>query len=267
MSEPTTRDRSDNELLELIDALARGDLEAASVAERRQREWVELFGLLGCEAEPLAFDPGLEERLLGATRGGFDEANAEDASRPRSGAWRLVAAVLLALVGTNGWLLWRAKNAERTVTRLESELEHARAEDARLAAAEQAAAEVRSRLDLVTSADTEYCPLRPPAGSAAPQARGTVIMQAKRDEWLLQVEGLGPAGEGYEYRLWFLIGDGYVAAAHFDVEAPDQPVQVHDRGLPAGMTGVMLTREPLGVENPRGGEPPLLFGDERLRIL
>jgi hypothetical protein len=91
-------------------------------------------------------------------------------------------------------------------------------------------------------------------------------MQMQKGDWFLRVEGLEPCSKGNQYQLWFLTEGSPVLGASFDVEAAGIPVELMASGVPPGINAVMITL----AEDEDTGTPnkvPLLFGDERMRVL
>ena len=264
----------DRELLALIDALGESPDAITSMldgGERTHRDALEILAMLPYSLEPVEPSAHFKRRLLAAidkdkvvappfTNDGAGRTR--KASRPWRWGLPLAAALALALIGVGGYQEQRLQRQREVIADLRGQLEQAQTTSATLSHAANQLEESRARLAMITAADTEFCALHPPAGSAAPQARGTLVMNAGDGQWLLHVKGLSPEQFGARYQLWFVTdGEPYLAAT-FTVDREDTPVEVRSAGMPTGMRGVMLTPE--AAEE---GAPPLLYGDERMRIL
>jgi hypothetical protein len=251
-----------------------GEQDEESAALRQ--EYLEALALLPYELEPIAPPPELRERLMQQVAAGpvpdRVDRHQEDSPGPGSfvgwNRWALPLAATLALllVGATAWQVVRVGQQQETIIRLSQELESMRLEATALARTRGELAQARSRLALVTSPTSEFCALRPPEGSPAVNARGTLVMQMKKGDWFLRVEGLEPCSKGNQYQLWFLTEDSPVLGASFDVEAAEIPVELMASGVPPGINAVMITLAE-GEETGTPGEVPLLFGDERMRVL
>jgi hypothetical protein len=276
----------DVQLLRLLEEMAEGQtgLEPNSLADQQdeesaalRQEYLEALALLPYELEPIAPPLELRERLIQqvAADPDRDPVGRRNEASPgpwRSGGWNrwalpLAATLAFLLVGATAWQVVRVGQQQDTIARLSQELESMRFEAAELARARGELVQVRSRLALVTSPASEFCALRPPEGSPAVNARGTLVMQMQKGDWFLRVEGLEPCSKGSQYQLWFLTEGSPVLGASFDVEAAGTPVELMaSGGVPPGTNAVMITL----AEDEDSGTPtkvPLLFGDERMRIL
>ena len=120
---------------------------------------------------------------------------------------------------------------------------------------------------VLTSADVEVCNLMP-AGTEPPQpqAGGALYVTADHKRWYLKIDGLDGSPEGRAYQLWFITeGGGPVSAGTFHAKPGVRLERISDE-VPAGMIAVKVTLEPVGG-SPEPTGPPVLYGDEVMRIL
>ena len=236
------------------------------------REYVEVLGLLPralAEVRPRA---EVKERILEAIGSGaatVRRPSGSPATTPRAGwsKWLLplAASIALATMAVTGWLVTQVQDQRVRIAELSEELGNTRSLTAELAMSQGMLAEVRSRLAMVTAQGAEFCALRPPAGSPATSARGVVVMQAAQDDWFLRIEGLEPCPRGRKYAVWFATDDGAVAGPIFAVKA-GAAIELTVSGRPDKINAIMITLE----SDPAPSAPsmePLLFGDERMRLL
>jgi len=236
------------------------------------REYVEVLGLLPralAEVRPRA---EVKERILEAIGHGaapLHRPTGSPAALPRAD-WRkwllpLAASIAVATLAVTGWLVIQVQDQRVRIAELSEELGNTRSLTAELAMSQGMLAEVRSRLAMVTAQGSQFCALRPPAGSPASGARGVVVMQAARNEWFLRIEGLEPCPQGRKYSVWFATEDGAVAGPIFAVKA-GEAIELTVSGRPDKINAIMITLESEPAPSAPSMEP-LLFGDERMQLL
>ena len=252
------------------------------VDEPLARAHMETFGLLGCANEPLVPSPEIKERLLSALKAeDVDEAPAAPLPfvRERSAAtdapvevasrWplRLAATVALALLGLSGWQLLRLEQQKQTIARLTDQLRGAQQPVVALAELRDQLEAAQAKLTVITSPGVEVCNLKPVGENPLqPRSRGALFVAADHQHWYLKVVGLNRSPQGRAYQLWFITEAGHrVSAGTFHVE-PGERRELSSETMPAGTIAVSITLEPAGG-SPQPTGPPVLYGDEVMRIL
>lgn len=274
------------------------------VSEALLRQYTEVLGCLAYAAEPCPVSANLRERIQVALAG--DETQqidlealgaplappeAKDApghtpppatfpaspAPPARAPYWLAAALAVIALGLVGGIFWlseqmgaqreRLAAQETRLQELDERLESARLEQEAAVREQQALLETQDRFRLVTAADTDICPMRPPPGSPQPDAVGALYVAADHQHWYLRAEGLDPPGEERVYHLWFVTGEekAPVSAGTFRIEAGDV-VQLGSPTMPEGTTAVLVTIEP-PEDRERPSGPVVLYGDELMRIL
>jgi hypothetical protein len=192
-------------------------------------------------------------------------------ARPASPAkWplALAAALILALLGTCGWLIRDLREREAVVARLAGQrnaaLRQAGEVEARLALMRSRVASLRDSMGVVTSPAVEVCNLR----AATPEmgnAHGVLFVAADHQHWTLSWRGLRPPGSGKVYQLWFVADRGMVSGGTFDAR-PGAPNELGSAHMPAGTKGVKITLEDSpGAPLPSG--PDVLRNADTLHAL
>lgn len=237
------------------------------------RPYLELFGLLACGLDPETPPSSARERLLAELSRpaplGFpvplpERSRRQPAAAPR---WQLglAAGLLLCLAGTSAWLYQGRLQQDRTIAGLRRQLETERlgggsslAERDRLA---RQLVEMQGRLALVSSPGTIVSNLLPEGDRPVqPGARGVLLVAADHQHWFLALSGLGPAGPGRCYRLWWESDGGMRHAGTFDAVS-GRPIEMSSAVMPPGTRGAMVTLE-LEAGDSRGprGAPVLHAG-------
>jgi hypothetical protein len=114
---------------------------------------------------------------------------------------------------------------------------------------------MRGNLSLVAQYAVEASPLQP-VGEAPmfPTARGVLFVAPDHQHWYMSVRGLGPAGEGQVYQLWFVADAGTVSGGTFTAQ-PGEQADLSSEEMPNGTRGVVVTLEPgQGSTAPTGPE-------------
>ena len=287
----TENPQEERALERLLEGLSRVEADADPVEalgellnEPLPRAYLETIGLLGCANGPMAPSPEVRERLLlalkaeGASAGGapavplpFVREPAVAAAAPVE-SWsrwplRLAATVALALLGLSGWQLVRLEQQRQTIARTTGELRDSRQQAAELAELRDQLQGVQAKLSVVTSSGVEVCNLNPVGEEPLqPRSRGALYVAADHQHWYLKLDGLNPSPEGRAYQLWFITEGGRpVNAGTFNAE-PGVRLELSSETMPAGTVAVSITLEPVGG-SPQPEGPPVLYGDEVMRIL
>lgn len=262
--------REDEVVLEVVDALARGDQPRRGSA--LERETTELWALLPFELEPVAPRPEVWEEIRGRVGGStvvrFPERPSAPAPKERLpappprrvawGAWAMAAALALCLVGL-GYLLARTEQQRTTIVQLAAELDSA---DARLADLER----TRRQLDMVTRVAQHVYPMHPTLAESErrPQVTGKVFVCGQHQQWYLYIQGLETPPSGYEYCLWFETAKGKVSGGTVTVR--DGVAELSAPHMPLGTKGFAVTLEKADTqpEEPQGDV--LLLAEESISL-
>ena len=267
-------------------------------AETLTRLYHEVLGLMPFALAPAAPSPEVKRRLMArlaapapataeagepaatpapatvAARRGFAPASrSRSASVPgRSGAPRwlsaLAAALILALLGTCGWLLQDLRERRDAIVRLAAQrdaaLRHAGEVEAHLGRLTTQVSSMRDSFSVMTSPAVEVCNLR----AATPEhadARGMLFVAADHQHWAMSLRGLRPPAGGKVYQLWFVADQGPVSAGTF-AALPGAPVELGSDRMPAGTKAVRITLESSpGAPAPSG--PDVLRNADTLHTL
>lgn len=255
-------------------------------SETLLRLYTELGGLLPYGVEPVEPSAELRKRILAAVSGEetqpvpgippreepkvvhFRRPEPAEVRPPKTSRWFMAVAALLAisLSAVSGWLYLRLEEQERTIIALQEELRQASARQEELARVRLDMDEISRNFAVFTSPGVEVCPLRP-AGDAPPQprARGVLYVSPDRTRWYVRIQGLEPEAPGQDYQLWFFVNETPTSAGVFTV-AQDGGVQIMSDQIPANMTAVAVTLEPMGGASRPTGQM-VLYGDEKMDIL
>jgi Anti-sigma-K factor rskA, C-terminal len=182
-------------------------------------------------------------------------------SRPPRWPLALAAALILALLGTCGWLYHGLAEQAGAVARLGAErdaaLRHSGEMAARLAQLNTQVSNLRDSVAMVTSPAVEVCTLRAvtAAGTGASSAAaagitgaelaaasGMLFVAADHQHWYLSVRGLRPPASGRVYQLWFVADQGTVSGGTF-AAASGAATELSSERMPAGTRGVRITLE------------------------
>ena len=291
--EKRTDEAQEEEVIEqLLDGLNRVEsgtdpVEALGglVDEPLPRAYLETIGLLGGANEPMAPSLEVKERLLLALEA--EGASADEAPalpplpfvRERSVAvvapselwsrWplRLAATLVLALLGLSGWQLVRIEKQQQTVAQLTGQLRDARQQIVQFADLDNRRKDAQAKLSVVTSPGVEICRLSPVGDQPLqPESRGALYVAADHQHWYLKVDGLSPCPQGHAYQLWFITEGGHsVSVGTFHVDSGVR-LELSSETMPTGTVAVSITLEPVGG-SPQPSGPPVLYGDEAMRIL
>ena len=194
---------------------------------------------------------GRQDRFAPASR-------SRSASVPgRSGAPRwlsaLAAALILALLGTCGWLLNDLRERRDAIARLAAQrdaaLRHAGEVEARLGRLTSQVSSLRDSFSVMTSPAVEVCNLRAATPEQA-DARGMLFVAADHQHWAMSLRGLRPPAGGKVYQLWFVADQGPVSGGTFAAR-PGAPVELGSDRMPAGTKAVRIT-----LENSPGSPAP-----------
>jgi hypothetical protein len=180
----------------------------------------------------------------------------------------LAAALILALLGTCGWLLHDLRERRDAIARLaeqrDTALRHAAEVEARLGGLSSQVSSMRDGFSVVTSPAVEACNLRSVAPEQA-DARGMLFVAADHQHWYMSLRGLRPATGGKVYQLWFVADHGMVSGGTFSAR-PGAPVEMGSERMPAGTKGVRITLEN-GPGSPAPGGPDVLRNADTLHTL
>jgi hypothetical protein len=171
------------------------------------------------------------------------------------GGWQgwllpLAASLVLLLAGFSGWQHLQMSRQLAEMTRFQQELQAA-----------------QSKLAVLAASGVEVCSLRPMEEHFADSSpTATLFVAPDHQHWYLRIDGLGPSPEDHAYQLWFITDQGaQVSAGTFDTQTGSR-IELTSATMPGGTVAVSVTVEPIGgSESPSG--PPLLYGDELMRIL
>ena len=209
---------------------------------------------------------GRQDRFAPASR-------SRSASVPgRSGAPRwlsaLAAALILALLGTCGWLLNDLRERRGAIVRLAAQrdaaLRHAGEAEARLGRLTTQVGSLRDSFSVMTSPAVEVCNLRAATPEQA-DARGMLFVAADHQHWAMSLRGLRPPAGGKVYQLWFVADQGPVSGGTFAAQ-PGEPVELGSDRMPAGTKAVRITLENI-PGSPAPGGPDVLRNADTLHTL
>jgi len=209
---------------------------------------------------------GRQERFAPASR-------SRSASVPvRSSAPRwlsaLAAALILALLGTCGWLLNDLRERRDAIVRLAAQrdaaLRHAGEVEARLGRLTSQVGSMRDSFSVMTSPAVEVCNLRAATPEQA-DARGMLFVAADHQHWAMSLRGLRPPAGGKVYQLWFVADQGPVSGGTFAAR-PGAPVELGSDRMPAGTKAVRITLES-SPGSPAPSGPDVLRNADTLHAL
>ncbi len=218
--------------------------------------------------------PGAAGTAAGAAAGPAGRAAAATAAAAAAKAtpsrWplALAAALILALLGTCGWLYLGLREQGATIARLAAQrdlaLRRAGEVEDRLARLSRQVSNMRDSFSVVTSPAVEVCNLR----AVAPEqgaAGGILFVAADHQHWYMSLRGLRPPGEGKVYQLWFVADQGAVSGGTFSAR-PGAPAELGSERMPAGTRAVRITLEKTpGSSAPSG--PDVLRSADALHTL
>jgi hypothetical protein len=180
----------------------------------------------------------------------------------------LAAALILALLGTSGWLyrglLEQGKAISSIAEQRNAAQQRADRAEGRLAQLTADVKNLRDNFSVVTSPAVEACTLRPVMSEMA-SARGILFVAADHQHWYMSLRGLPPAGSGKVYQLWFVADQGPVSAGTFSAEA-GSPLEAGSEHMPAGTRAVRITLES-GPGSASPGGPDVLRNADALHTL
>jgi hypothetical protein len=268
----------------------------AAEAETLARLYHEVLGLLPAALPPAAVPPEIKRRLMAAIQVAPPALAGESASvaassslrpaaaseaaasvapaspplRGRARRWpvALAAALILALLGTSGWLVRGLRQQGETIASLGRQRDEARRHageaESRLARLTAEARRMRDRVAVVASPGVEACALKPvmPAMSGA---HGMLFVAADHQHWYMSLRGLPPAGGNRVYQLWFVAGQGPVSGGTF-IGEPGQPMELSSEHMPAGTKAVRITLEN-GAGAPAPSGPDVLRNADALHAI
>jgi len=200
-------------------------------------------------------------------------SHSRSASVPgRSGAPRwlsaLAAALILALLGTCGWLLNDLRERRDAIVRLAAQrdaaLRHAGEAEARLGRLTSQVSSLRDSFSVMTSPAVEVCNLRAATPEQA-DARGMLFVAADHQHWAMSLRGLRLPAGGKVYQLWFVGDQGPVSGGTF-AAWPGAPVELGSDRMPAGTKAVRITLEN-SPGSPAPSGPDVLHNADTLHTL
>ncbi|HEX9737008.1 MAG TPA: anti-sigma factor [Thermoanaerobaculia bacterium] len=257
--------REDEVVLEIVDALARGD--APSAGSTLERETTELWALLPYELEPAPPRPEVWEEIRGRLASSrvvpFPERRQAAPPPPasaRRGGWgtsAMAAALAVCLLGL-GYLLAKTEQQQTAIAELA----------ARLAAADDRLAETsraRAQLDMITRVAQHVYPMHStPTGSQRRPITGKVFVCGQHQQWYLNVQGLEAPPPGYDYCLWFETAAGMVLGGTMTVR--DGVAELSAPSMPPGTKGFAVTLEKTGSHREKPQGDVLLLGEESISL-
>ena len=243
------------------------------------RSSLEVIGLLPYELDPMALSPSAKERLMvslsgeGPSRLAVEEGQfAAPTARTGAGDWSrwalpLAAGLVLALLGLSGWQRLHMEGQRGEIAQLSGHLREVNLESGELARYRQELVEAQAKLSVLAASGVEVCSLHPMEDRlAAAPPTATLFVAPDHQHWYLRVDGLEPSPKDRAYQLWFITDEGsQVSAGTFD-SRPGFRTELTSATMPGGTVAVSVTVEPLGG-SPEPSGPPLLYGDEVMRIL
>ena len=275
--------REDRLAGDLLDRLNEGVVPAPEITgdtgESQLRSYLEIVGLLPYELDPVQPSPATKKRLMASLsgEGGSRVARQEeriaawwptrDASGWRKWALPLAAGLYLALLGVSGWQRVEMERQQEEIAQLAGHLRVVNLQSGELARYQQELVEAQAKLSVLAASGVEVCSLYPMEerlAEAPPTA--TLFVAPDHQHWYLRIDGLEPSPEDRAYQLWFITDEGsQVSAGTFDPR-PGSRTELTSETMPGGTIAVSITVEPLGG-SPEPSSPPLLYGDEVMRIL
>jgi len=243
------------------------------------RSSLEVIGLLPYELDSMAPSPSAKERLMaslsgeGASRQAVEEGQfAAPPARTGAGDWSrwalpLAAGLVLVLLGLSGWQRLHMERQRGEIAQLSGHLREVNLESGELARYRQELVEAQAKLSVLAASGVEVCSLHPMEDRlAAAPPTATLFVAPDHQHWYLRVDGLEPSPKDRAYQLWFITDEGsQVSAGTFD-SRPGSRTELTSATMPGGTVAVSVTVEPLGG-SPEPSGPPLLYGDEVMRIL
>jgi len=197
-------------------------------------------------------------------------SRSRSASVPGRSRWpsALAAALILALLGTCGWLVYDLRERRAAIARLaeqrDAALRHAGEVEARLGRLSSQVGSMRDGFSVVTSPAVEVCNLRAVTPEQA-DARGMLFVAADHQHWYMSLRGLRPPAGGKVYQLWWVADHGMVSGGTFAAR-PGAPVEMGSERMPAGTKGVRITLEN-APGSPAPGGPDVLRNADTLHTL
>ena len=243
------------------------------------RGYLEIVGLLPYELDPMEPSPAAREVLLASLRGEDDSRYAKReqevamSSPARSaGGWNrwalpLAASLALALLGVSGWQRAHMERQQEETAQLSGHLREVNLQSGELVRYQQDLEAAQAKLSVLAASGVEVCRLYPMEKRLAEAPpRATLFVAPDHQRWYLRIDGLEPSPEDQDYQLWFITDEGArVSAGTFDPR-PGARTELTSTTMPGGTIAVSITVEPLGG-SPEPSSPPLLYGDEVMRIL
>jgi hypothetical protein len=247
--------------------------------EAFSRSYLELVGLLPYELEPIEPSPATKARLMAILKGvdgrqqvaGLEKV-AVPSTKTEAKGWRswglpLAAGLALALLGLSGWQRIHMERQQDEIVQLSGRLREVNLQSAELARYREELVEAQAKLSVLASSGVEVCSLYPMEERlAASEPIATLFVAPDHQHWYLRIDGLEPSPEDRAYQLWFITEEGTkVSAGTFDPR-PGVRTEMTSETMPGGTVAVSVTIEPIGGSTEPSG-PPLLYGDEVMRIL
>jgi hypothetical protein len=268
---------------DILDRLNESVLPAPNTSDdtdvRMLRSYLEIVGLLPYELDPAEPSPATKERLMASLSGeggSWRLSKAEDVAVPSSiagaGRWKrwalpLAAGLVLALLGVSGWQRVHMGKQQEEIAQISGQLRRLSPQAGELARYRQELEEAQAKLSVLAASGVEVCSLHPMEerlAEAPPTA--TLFVAPDHQHWYLRIDSLEPSPEDRAYQLWFITDRGTkVSAGTFDPR-PGVRTELTSTTMPGGTIAVSITVEPLGG-SPEPSSPPLLYGDEVMRIL
>jgi len=276
----TLEDRLAVDLLDRLNQCVVPESDTSEGAEAVSlRSSLEVIGLLPYELDPMVPSPFAKERLMaslsgeGASRHAAEEAQfAAPAAGIGAGDWSrwvvlLAAGLVLAMLGLSGWQRLHMERQQEEIAQLSGHLREVNVESGELVRTRQELAEAQAKLSVLAASGVEVCSLHPMEDRlAAAPPTATLFVAPDHQHWYLRIDGLEPSPENRAYQLWFITDEGsQVSAGTFDPR-PGSRTELTSATMPGGTVAVSVTVEPLGG-SPEPSGPPLLYGDEVMRIL
>ncbi|MEM8960721.1 MAG: anti-sigma factor [Acidobacteriota bacterium] len=117
---------------------------------------------------------------------------------------------------------------------------------------------LRSRLDMIANTARQAYPMN--AAASAGDARGVIFVCGAHQQWYLNVQGLSPAPDGYEYHLWFVTANGPVDGGALGVGAQSR-IELEDMSMPIGTKGFQVTLEDVSTLRAKPAGEIVMVGD------
>lgn len=268
---------------DLLDRLNEGVVPATHPADVNSegllRSYLEAVSSLPYALDPVEPSPATRERLMSSLKGedeswptDKEEALAARSSMGGVGGWKgwalpLAAGLVLALLGVSGWQRARMDRQRAEIAQLAGHLREVNLESRELARYQQELSEAQAKLSVLAASGVEVCSLYPMEDRLAESPpTATLFVAPDHQHWYLRIDGLEPSPEDRAYQLWFITDQGAkVSAGTFDPR-PETRTELTSTTMPGGTVAVSITVEPLGG-SPEPSGPPLLYGDEVMRIL